>query len=244
MKQNPRRLILTLVLSLVLTLVALVPASAANPSGKVLPPGPRYFGRTYAEWSVQWWRWAFSQGATHNALTDLTGADCGSSQSGPVFFLAGSPSTAAITRNCNVPPGKGLFFPIINVEESRVEYVRDGNDMTGGTYADWLALVSGVVNTTYLTEVEIDGRPVQPANAVLTRYRTQTPANPVPTANIAVGNAWGITPGPTEFAADGYYVMVAPLSAGRHTIHFRGAFMFFGTLFTNEVTYNLMVGSK
>jgi hypothetical protein len=47
--------------------------------------------------------------------------------------------------------------------------------------------------------------------------------------------------------ADGYFVMLAPLSAGKHTIHFAGIILFtqaqdgFDELFELDITYHLKV---
>jgi hypothetical protein len=40
---------------------------------------------------------------------------------------------------------------------------------------------------------------------------------------------------------DGVYVMLAPLRAGAHKVHFHGAFPQYN--FTLDITYNLMVGN-
>ena len=42
-------------------------------------------------------------------------------------------------------------------------------------------------------------------------------------------------------AADGYYVMLEPLSPGEHTISFGGEGMFGGAPLSQQVTYNLVV---
>lgn len=47
-----------------------------------------------------------------------------------------------------------------------------------------------------------------------------------------------VTGTPQVGVADGYWIMLRPLSPGPHTLHFRGAF----TGFATEVTYHLTVG--
>src|SRR5262245_30922229 len=99
-----------------LLLLSAATAEAANPNPGVLPPHSEAFGKTYAEWSVRWWRWLLSQPFDSNPTIDTSGTDCANGQSGPVWFLAGSPVKSAITRACDVPAGKAVLFPIINYE--------------------------------------------------------------------------------------------------------------------------------
>jgi hypothetical protein len=52
-----------------------------------------------------------------------------------------------------------------------------------------------------------------------------------------------VTGSPQPGVSDGYWIMLAPLSAGTHTIHFRGVVTFAdGSSFTTEVTDHLTVG--
>ena len=90
-------------------------ALAGNTNPKVLPPNSAPYGKTYGEWGAAWWQWAVSFPYEVNPVyNDPTGAFAGLGQSGPVWFLAGT-SDATAVRTCAVPPGKALFFPIINI---------------------------------------------------------------------------------------------------------------------------------
>ena len=63
---------------------------------------------------------------------------------------------------------------------------------------------------------EIDGQPVEH----LKHYRCQTPAGEAYDMTLPDNNLWGIPAGTYGPAVDdGYYLMLAPLSAGRHVIH-------------------------
>jgi hypothetical protein len=50
----------------------------------VIPRDSVAFGRTYSDWAAAWWQWALSIRATAHPLFDT--ADCGTGQTGPVFF--------------------------------------------------------------------------------------------------------------------------------------------------------------
>ena len=70
-------------------------------------------------------------------------------------------------------------------------------------------------------------------------YRTVSPQ-----FSFSAPTPWifGDVGGSGTSVADGYYMMVAPLSTGQHTIHFTGTFDFGGgNLFSLDVTYNVTV---
>jgi len=87
--------------------------TAENPG--VYPPSSVAFGKTYAEWSIQWWQWVSAIPKDQSPLLDETGANAAVGQSGPVWFLCGTAgSLPVVERTCTVPHGKGILFPIIN----------------------------------------------------------------------------------------------------------------------------------
>ncbi len=81
----------------------------------VIPPQARSHGQGYGEWAAAWWQWVASVPADHHPLLDETGADAAQGQSGSVWFLAGVfNATGTAERTITIPPGKALFFPLIN----------------------------------------------------------------------------------------------------------------------------------
>ena len=82
---------------------------------------------------------------------------------------------------------------------------------------------------------EVDGVPVND----LASYRVVSPQ-----FSFTAPTPWifGDTGGAGRAVGDGYYIMVAPLSAGQHTIHFSGTFDFgSGGSFSLDMTYNITV---
>ena len=56
----------------------------------VLPPQSHSHGKTYGEWSAEWWQWALSLPADSNPFFDETGCANGANgQHGSVWFLTG-----------------------------------------------------------------------------------------------------------------------------------------------------------
>jgi len=226
--------------------VAAAPASARNKNPGVLPPHSKAFGKTYGEWSAAWWQWALSTPASQHPLTDS--ADCSAGQSGKVFFLGGTFTAVPVSgpnevigravRDCTIPTGKAIFFPILNGECSTLE----GNGTTEAELAECAAFLADHVEDMTVT---IDGKPLQNLN----RYRAQSPLfefGPLPNPNI-----FGLATGATSPAvADGFYILLAPLSAGDHTIHFSGKAVFtaaedgFDLTFILDITYNVNVTAR
>src|SRR5215210_5787367 len=85
----------------------------------VLPPDAEVEGLSLAAWKARWWQWFFSLPEESNPLFDETGERCGYGQSGPVFFLAGAPTS--VERACTVPLGLTILVPVTGAECSTVE---------------------------------------------------------------------------------------------------------------------------
>jgi hypothetical protein len=186
-----------------------IPGSVPQNAGNSRPASPP-FGQTYDVLSQEWWLWDFMQAVPDNPTS---GAPCGNGQSGDVWFLYGlvGPATSV---TCAIPAGKALFFPIINVECSSLEPFPFHGDTAQERYAcakAWIDHVSDVA-------VTIDGKAIE--NLAPLRTRSGDFSFTVPNNNILFvpGPAWGFS------SADGYYVLLAPLSAGVHTIQLKGKF--------------------
>ena len=119
------------VVATMLSLALVVPAFAAAASPGVLPPTALYAGKTYGQWSADWWKYVLAIPPERNPLNDETGARCAESQTGQVFFLVGTFTltpgpggdvvATASRSQCTVPVGKAMLIPILNGECSTVE---------------------------------------------------------------------------------------------------------------------------
>jgi hypothetical protein len=191
---------------------------------------------TYCEWSARWWQWEYSLPTSQNPFFDEnTCANGANGQLGPVWFLTGVINVSgSAVRDCTVPAGKALFFPILNVECAELE----GN---GSTEAELRACThSYIPGLVASMAAEIDGIPIQE----LRDYRAASPLftwGPLPDNNVLQLFGFDAPPGATSLAvADGFYLMVAPLSAGPHTIHYGGTFRD-PVNFKLDITYYLTV---
>ena len=204
---------------------ALTASAAGNPNPGILPSQSRPQGHSYGEWAAAWWQWVYRIPADHNPVTDSTGEFANVGQSGGVFFLAGNFGGATV-RECVVPAGKMLFFPLLN--QNWVQFPTD----PPFTIPELREIIAPFVDDPVLL-CEIDGEAVQNPRS----YRTQSSVFSV---TVPAGNLLGLDPGTyAPCVDDGYYLMLAPLRPGPHTIHF--ASQNSDGSFSLDVTYHLTV---
>lgn len=216
------------------------------PPSAVFPRDAVVYGKTYGEWSSAWYQWVSTQPASKNPLFDT--ADCSAGQSGPVWFLGGrycstlDPSCPdkPATRECTVPAGKALYFPVVNFQcadaEAKLGYCGDA----GPIVTEMRAFIADGIDQTTNLRVEVDGRAV--LGDLKRDFRVQSPffTSFLPEDNflaaigetgVGAGQVWGVD--------DGIYVMLKPLTRGKHTIRFAGTFPQYN--FSLDFTYDVTV---
>jgi hypothetical protein len=221
---------------IVSVMLSVVQAGSGNPNPQVFPSASHPYGNTYGEWSARWWQWTLSIPVATNPALDPSGANCAEGQSGQVWFLAGSFS-GDFERACTVPPGRALFFAILNAAFGAA--VGDCEPTKPGVPCDVTVLradAAASLNSVTLT-ASIDGVPL----LKLHDYRVQSPVFSV---TLPEENILGV-PSDTyaPMVSDGFWLMLAPLSAGAHTLHYKGTVTggpFNG--FVIDGTYHLTIG--
>ena len=207
------------VVGVVVALLGSTIAFAANPNPGVLPPQSHPHGHTYNEWNVKWWQWAFSIPTDKNPLFDQTGADCGQGQSGSVWFLAGTFNGGPAVRSCTIPTGKALFIPIANTERDSICPVITPPETVAALQQEAQVFLDSFAQPKTQLAAQVDGEDIQ-------QLQQTYKVGPSPSFNITLpdGNLYsgcGTQPGTYGPAvSSGYYLMLAPLHAGSHTIHF------------------------
>jgi hypothetical protein len=224
--------------------VALAVAAAGPPSAVATAPAPVIppAGASYDVLAVQWWQYVLAQPAATNPLLDATGADCAAGQAGPVFFLAGSLSSDPVQRTaCVVRGPRALFFPLLNSIDVHVP--TDDQTTPELIYADF---VNNVAFRADSLHASVDGNAVPGLDPTTGRFRAC--AAPVAgcfpqsfAVRVPDGNLFGLPAGTYGPAVqDGFYLLLAPLAPGVHTISFGGA-GFAGGAFSQDITYRLRV---
>jgi hypothetical protein len=234
-----RSVVAVMVVVVGLMVAAMIPvaqADSSNPNSQVLPIDSSPYGNTYGEWSARWWQWALSIPAATNPVLDETGANCAEGQSGPVWFLAGSFFSATFERACTVPPDKALFFPIVNAAFGAAVFDCEPTQPGVPCNITVLRAAAAASMDPVTIEASIDGVPVRH----LRDFRVQSPVFSV---TLPEGNVVEVPSGTyAPMVSDGYWLMLAPLSAGAHTIHFKNKITggpFAGN--ATEVTYHLTI---
>ncbi len=173
---------------------------------------------------------------------------------GPVWFLAGTADGTIARRTCTVPAGKFIMFPIFNTEWSKVEALA-AQPPTGGCF------ISGVVpsgtedaalracakaqadhglDPGTILKAKVDG-------IALPNLKTFRAASPFPPFSFTTvkGNPFGLCPAlspcplESQGVADGFWIILNPLSLGQHTVTFSAFVPFFN--FTTGAKYILTV---
>lgn len=169
-----------------------------GPAPVVVPPGDEVDGVSYPEWGVAWWNWVGSFPGDVSPVSDSTGELCDEGQSGRVWFLAGT-TGGQQTRSCTIPAASYVFFPLLNVICPVEGDVASATAQCEESLAS--AEVSASVNSTAILDPP---------------FVLSGPFDFRPDATSWVGSVQG------ESVSAGYYVMLEPLPAGKHTIAFKG----------------------
>ncbi len=180
--------------------VAATAADMSSPPPVVIDADAIVVDRTQVEWSEAYLQWIATFARGNSPVSDTTGAQCAVRQEGDVWFLATSDGTAPVERSCTIPAGKTLFVPIATTLE------RSGNKEP--VCETMVRIAAGsLAHSTQLT-MTVDGIAI----------------DNLPSHRLATGDcfALGVRQVPRSTAktavADGYYVMLAPLTAGQHTL--------------------------
>ncbi len=230
------RAALAIIVVVIMAIVVTIPVLADNPNPTVIPNS----AHQYRVLDAKWWQWALSFPAAEVPFFNTGGAvDISAGQSGHVWFLAGANNGLTEPRTGVIPSGTSLFFPLANLNndypcppefgfepdpgESLEHFLqRTGNDFLDFFLPDPTSLFA-----------EIDGVSLTD----LSRYRFTSSLFTF-TADPALSTFFDacITGTPQSGVSIGYWLLLAPLPPGEHTLHF-GA----GGLFNQDVTYIITV---
>ena len=216
-----------LLAALVLVIAAAACSSTDDPEVvRPLDPSERHFGKTYGEWSAEWWAWMYGISGCDSPLADPTGLKCQLGQDPDestdtereVFFLAGNEGGHSDRRRCAVPSDKPLFFPVVNFKIDDVGADQEMSD------ADKRAAVEAARDSIDPTQlfVEIDGVSVtdlEPYWVGPTKFDYEVPPEPNKFSCEGTSGVEGTVSGAYS---GGYFVLLPPLGAGPHELRFGG----------------------
>lgn len=195
-------------------LPVMLATATATGTAQVVPVGARAYGKTYGEWTVAYWQWVLGIPFANNPwANDNTGEFAGVGQSGPVWFLGGTPGNSVI-RMFTMPPGKGIFMPINQWIFGAAVFDCQPSVPSVPCHVPTLrAAAAAAANGVFNMAVSIDGTLVSnPFN-----YRAVSPTSF--SVTLPADNVVGLAPGTyAPQVSDGYYLMLPPLAAGLHMI--------------------------
>jgi hypothetical protein len=218
-------------------------------SVEVLDPTQPHYGNSDDEWGALWWKWIYelpqtaaADGGAPNCIIpflDPTGADCAVGQSGDVFYLAGTGGGVVVRDKCVVPAGKAIFFPILSFSADNAGVPAAMQLPETGLMGYVQKQLDGIPSAGL--SAEIDGVPI----ANLARFKTKVTKfsytlPPEPNVYTCEG-ATGVTGLVDPSYAAGYYIMLAPLVQGAHTLHFAGSSPATNPPIMVDVTYHLTI---
>ena len=201
----------SLIAAVLALLTATSPALALrNPNPRILPVGSSAFGKTLGEWSAVWWKFGIETPVLGNPFAEGGAFPL----SGSVWGLAAPLGDA--TFELTLPVGKALVVALITLECSSLEPPE--SEFHGDTEEEQAECARFWADHIKDVSVEIDGVPAQNVES----YRVVSPqfSFTAPDPNILAVPGGG----PGTGVADGYYVMLPPMSKGLHTIRIGGAF--------------------
>jgi hypothetical protein len=203
------------VIELFSTAGLLVPLKGSSSIG-IFPLDSEPYGLSYAEHAQNFWKWLLSIPASDSPINDMTGQKCTVGQSNTnssVFYLV--EAEGKVERRCTVPAGKGLLIPIMNVEISDKESPGSSvEQLTNAAKSD-----QNGVNSLYL---KIDNNEYTYDD--LLKYRLPQPT--VFQVTFPDKGIFGVNEGGSStVAADGFYILTEPLTAGNHIVHFRSSLL-------------------
>jgi hypothetical protein len=182
-------------------------ASSFAQDRQVLSPGDKVAGMSQANWSAAWWQWAGAFDRSESPVADTTGERCQLKQSGPVWFLAGTYGTKRTIRTCKIPNGKYLFFPLINYV-----FMPGMEPDCNCTCEKIKGYAKSMTDAPAMLILEIDGH--RTGNLESHRQATDQCFD----MGARTEEKYEVFPS----AGNGYYVMLAPLSPGKHELNFGG----------------------
>lgn len=188
------------------------------------------YGKTYGEWTANWWQWALSTPKDCNGVADETGQHWKTCQpQSDVYFLAGNIAKVVKTfphRSIRMEYGRSILLPILNCQANSLEYPHLR------THDDLIKHVVHDVQTVVKKELFINGTRIDPIHV---------PSEPkIFSVIISEDNAFEIdNTGLTDAAADGYWVFLKPLPRGNYAIKLEGSCesgrLYAGAFYTLEI---------
>jgi hypothetical protein len=193
----------------------------------------------------EWTRWIMEQPWSTGPLNDPTGANCALGQEGPTWFLVGT-TGGPVTRECTIPAGKQLFFPLVNNWNMFPVEFYPTQESIEESLPDVAAWHEEVYAHTCTLTLRVDGKDVfaggfdEMVESLYVDVSNPFEVDVYPGDNFMT--PYDVAGGPMPSAGAGHYARLKPLSPGDHLLELGGTLcdgeeQWFGT----SATYHLHV---
>lgn len=198
-------------------------------------PGEVPFGQTYTEWCKAWVKKVYTLPCEGHPLLHDEADNSIHDAEGPVTFLFGSLG-GKVKRTIRIPEEKGIFFPVLNYMATYPCPYSGFKPAPGQSLNDFLQhAASDIVNQGTNMTVTLDGMrltDLHPYHMTTDIFYIQALPELICLDNCVTGELQPVL-------ADGYWVMLRPLSPGKHVLNYKGSYAKLGWVV--DVTYVIEV---
>ena len=203
------------------TKVGLLIATAftASVQAQVLPNDAVVGGKTIGEWTAECWKWIYSIPTNENPQLDCDGKWANNRQPDPtVFFIAPvtGVSPPPCTRTFTVPENRFILLPVLGITIDNIDTVPPL------TLEELHDILNGVLDVPADLHASIDDQPVPNLlqhRATSPPFSFDFPDGDNPLTLFYQHPIIGLD---DPVIADGYWLMLEPLSPGPHVLHTGG----------------------
>jgi len=189
--------------------------NSGNPG--VVPIQAMVDGKSYGDWHAAWWQWTMSHPIEQ--FNDPTGQFFAADQSGSVWFLQGGNGDQE--RYNTMPAGTFLLCPLFSYINDYPCPDPDFQPAPGQSLEDFLTQGAKYVIDTFVVSppsMEVDGVPINNPSAYRATSKLFTFTGDISNQGFDAC----VTGTPQQAVADGWLVILKPLTPGAHTLRFSG----------------------
>ncbi|HEX5111211.1 MAG TPA: hypothetical protein VFV79_00075 [Saprospiraceae bacterium] len=197
--------------------------------------GEAPFGRTFSEWCKAWVKKVYTQPCADHPMLSNETEESVNEEEGPVVFLFGSVGNT-VKRRISISKEKGIFFPVINyVVTYPCPYAGFKPAPGQPLSAFLLQTAADIVNQGTHMTVTLDGMRLTdlgPFRVTTDIFYLEALPELTCLDNCVTGELQPVL-------TDGYWVMLRPLSPGKHVLQYKGSYTKLGWVV--DVTYEILV---
>jgi hypothetical protein len=158
------------------------------------------YGKSYEDWTVEWWKWLMQIPIVDNPSEDLKGKKADMCQPGQqVMFLCQTIESSPFpTRIISIPDGTSIFMPVINwlsvggIDGNDYKELRQIAKQKIDVVKEMKFTINDIVITKEIWDFRVSSRPFE--------------------INFPFDNVLHIEPGIRKCISDGYWLFIKPTS--------------------------------